>query len=155
MSSKRQRLGPCAECTQRERVSSFSLLLLCDALKRGFQTCDGLYPECDYYRRSMPGPNLRPRQARIRNEQQYLSDRVRELEAELERLSGTTSGSLSPPTSGGSPERSGEIGESRTSEKVLFPDYIVNYSSSAAIRSATSGNERRMVAAGRARPSEP
>ncbi|KAG8913192.1 hypothetical protein FRC00_002861 [Tulasnella sp. 408] len=34
------------------------------------------WTQCDYYRRSMPGPNLRPRQARIRNEQQYLSDRL-------------------------------------------------------------------------------
>ncbi|KIO21428.1 hypothetical protein M407DRAFT_28949 [Tulasnella calospora MUT 4182] len=135
MSSKRQRLGPCAECLLRER------------------TCDGLYPECDYYRRSMPGPNLRPRQARIRNEQQYLSDRVRELEAELDRLSGisgTSPTSHSPPVSGGSPELSGGPGEYESFSRTQTPNFYGKFSSSSTIRPSTNGDDWELVVAERA-----
>lgn len=77
----------------------------------------------------MPGPNLRPRQARIRNEQQYLSDRVRELEAELDRLSGvsgTSSVSLSPPASGGSPDFSTGPGEYESFSRTQTSNSMAN-----------------------------
>ncbi|KIO18972.1 hypothetical protein M407DRAFT_31375 [Tulasnella calospora MUT 4182] len=63
----------------------------CPACVRSGRVCDGLVPECMYYRRSAPLNPTRPRQIRNKEEEMYLEEHIRELEQRLETLSSASS----------------------------------------------------------------
>ncbi|KAG9006198.1 hypothetical protein FRB90_010019 [Tulasnella sp. 427] len=73
MSYKRKQRESCPNCVRSGRI------------------CDGLVPECMYYRRSAPLNPTRPRQIRNKEEEMYLEEHIRELEQRLDTLSSSSS----------------------------------------------------------------